>query len=50
MLKHVHFCEYVDVFNSIIVKTDSFKNDLQMARILQKNTYQHCIQNVFKNI
>lgn len=48
MLKHVHFCDYVDVFNSNIVKKRIFRNNFQMARTLQKSTYQHCIQNVFQ--
>lgn len=49
MLKHVHFCEYVDIFDYNIVKKGIFRNNFQMARTLQKSTYQHCIQNVFQN-
>jgi len=50
MLKHVHFCEHVNIFNSKIVKKDIFRNNFQMARTLQKSTYQqHCVQNVFQN-
>lgn len=49
MLKHVHICEHVNVFNSNIVEKDIFRNNFQMARTLQKSTYQRCIQNVFQN-